>query len=194
MQPPDPKKILRRELQARRNALDNRAARSAAICAGVIDLHVYRAARVLHCYLPIRSEVDTLPLITDALARGKGVVVPVVRPDATELDHSWVVSLAPDDLEPGIFGTRQPRHLRPADIRLCDVIIVPLLGFDRAGHRLGYGKGYYDRLLARSPATAIGVAFAAQEIDLVPRDPHDHPLDWIVTETEVIATTYRRTV
>jgi 5-formyltetrahydrofolate cyclo-ligase len=66
-------------------------------------------------------------------------------------------------------------------------VIVPLLAFDRRGHRLGYGKGYYDRLLAASQATTIGVGFAAQEIDALPAQAYDIALDYVITEHEVIA-------
>jgi len=179
--------MLRRESRRRRNAIPERAARSAAICERVATLPAYRSARVLHCYLPIRSEVDTRPLLLTALARGTGVVVPVVRPDVNELAHSWVASLAAEDLEVGTFGTLQPRLLQPAEVGVWDLVIVPLLAFDRAGYRLGYGKGFYDRLLTSAPATTIGLAFAAQEAPHIPHEPHDMPLDLIVTEDEVIA-------
>lgn len=160
--------------------------KSTAICTRVTTLPSFVAARVLHCYLPIRSEVDTRPLLAAALARGIGVVVPVVRPDVADLAHSWVTSLTAEDLEVGSFGTLQPRILQPAEVGVWDLIIVPLLAFDRAGYRLGYGKGYYDRLLTGAPAHTIGVAFAIQEAPALPHEPHDIPLDWIVTENEVI--------
>lgn len=183
---PFDKRTLRRELKHRRDALADRAGRSVAICNRVTTLPAYRLAKSLHCYMPIRSEVDTFPLLHDALACAKGVVVPIVRADMTELVHSRIVSLAAEDLEPGAFGTIQPRALQLVNINTCDLIIVPLLAFDRSRYRLGYGKGFYDRLLATSPAATIGVAFAAQEVDRLPREPHDLPLDWIVTEDEVV--------
>jgi len=181
------KAMLRRESRRRRNAIPERDARSAAICERVATLSAYRTARVLHAYLPIRSEVDTRPLLLTALARGTGVVVPVVRPDVNELTHSWVASLAAEDLEVGTFGTLQPRLLQPTEVGVWDLVIVPLLAFDRAGYRLGYGKGFYDRLLTSAPATTVGLAFAAQEAPRIPHEPHDMPLDLIVTEDEVIA-------
>lgn len=114
------------------------------------------------------------------------MVVPIVQRGASELSHAWLTSLAEEDLEAGEFGVMQPRVLSPAEVGECAVLIVPLLAFDRAGHRLGYGRGFYDRLLAVSTAPAIGVAFAAQELAALPHAPHDLPLDWIVTEEEVI--------
>jgi len=170
----------------RRDALDDRERRSAAICALVAESLSYAAARAIHCYLPMRSEVDTRPLIADALAHGKRVAVPIVVPKAAELAHAWLESLAADALAPGVFGTFNPRDLRPATPGDWDLVIVPLLAFDRRGHRLGYGKGYYDRLLAAGRFATIGVGFAAQEIDALPAEAHDITLDWIVTEREVI--------
>ncbi|HEX5689519.1 MAG TPA: 5-formyltetrahydrofolate cyclo-ligase [Roseiflexaceae bacterium] len=180
------KATLRREAMQRRDALDDRSQRSAAICERIIGSAEYRAARAIHCFLPMRSEVDVRPLIADALAQGKGVVVPVVVPKALELSHAWLESLEDAALTPGAFGTANPRSLRPAAPGDWDLTIVPLLTFDRRGHRLGYGKGFYDRLLATLHVPAIGVAFAAQEIDALPDEPHDVALDGIVTEREFV--------
>ena len=171
----------------RRDALDDRERRSAAICALVAASPSYVAARAIHCYLPMRSEVDTRPLIADALARGKRVAVPIVVPKAADLAHAWLESLNPGALTPGVFGTFNPRDLRPAAPGEWDLAIVPLLAFDRRGYRLGYGKGYYDRLLATCPVTTIGVGFTDQEVDALPIEAHDIALDWIITEREIIA-------
>ena len=182
------KPTLRREMMLRRDKLNARAWRSATICSQILALPVYVAARTIHCYLPMRSEVDTRPLIADALTRGKGVIVPVVVPRADELAHAWLESLSADALEPGAFGTFNPRRGRPASSGDWDLAIVPLLAFDRRGYRLGYGKGYYDRLLAADRTRTIGVAFAVQEMSMLPTEAHDVPLDWIITECEVIGT------
>jgi len=180
------KAALRAAAMLHRDALDERERRGAMLCARVMACPSYVAARAIHCYLPMRSEVDTRPLIADALARGKRVAVPIFVPKASELAHAWLESLAADALIPGAFGTFNPRDLRPAAPGDWELAIVPLLAFDRRGYRLGYGKGFYDRLLAASPVTSIGVAFAAQEIDALPTEAHDIALDWIVTERELI--------
>ena len=181
------KSALRAAAILRRDRLDDREQRSAAICALAMASPMYAAARAIHCYLPMRSEVDTRPLIADALAHGKRVAVPIVVPKAAELAHAWLESLAADALAPGVFGTSNPRDLQPAAPGDWDVVIVPLLAFDRRGHRLGYGKGYYDRLLAASRAASIGVGFAAQEIDALPAEAHDMALHYVITERELIA-------
>ena len=177
---------LRAAALLRRDALDDRERRSATICALVLASPLYAAARAIHCYLPMRSEVDTRPLIADALSHGKRVAVPIVVRKAAELAHAWLDSLAADALTPGVFGTFNPRDLRPAAPGDWDLVIVPLLAFDRRGHRLGYGKGFYDRLLAASAVPTIGVGFADQEVDALPAEAHDVPLNYIATEREVI--------
>jgi 5-formyltetrahydrofolate cyclo-ligase len=181
------KPTLRQQAHARRNALREREQRSAQICAHVTELPLYRAARVIHCYLPIRSEVDTRPLIAHALSHGKRMVVPVVIRRSVVLAHSWLTSVDAAELIAGVFGTLQPRVLLPAAPGDWELNIVPMVAFDRQGYRLGYGKGFYDRLLGVAPTPTIGVAFAAQEIDEIPSEPHDRRLDWIVTEDEVLA-------
>ena len=181
-----PKAELRREMMQRRDELAGRERRSAAICAQVIAMPAYIAAQAVHCFLSMRSEVNTQPIIGDALGRGKRVAVPVVVPRAAELAHAWLASLDPGDFAAGNFGTSNPRDMRPAQPGEWDLTLVPLLAFDRRGYRLGYGKGYYDRLLGARPMLSIGLAFAAQEVDALPDEPHDVPLNYIVTEDEII--------
>lgn len=180
------KSALRRELRARRDALTDREARSAAICARLAALPELQSARAVHCYLPIRSEVDSRPLLKELLLIGKPVIVPIVRAGSKELAHAWLDDLAAEELETAGFGTLQPRNSRPARLGDWDLTIVPMLGFDRRGYRIGYGQGFYDRLLAAMTATSVGLAFAAQEVAALPVEDHDAALDFIVTEDELI--------
>lgn len=136
-------------------------------------------------YMPIRSEIDPLPAMAEAAAHGP-VAVPVIAGADLPLDFSlWEPGCA---LREGPFGAMVPevdRFIEP------EILIVPLVAFDRAGGRLGYGGGFYDRTLerlrSRRPTLAIGFAYAAQEADGLPLEPTDQPLDMVVTETEVIA-------
>ncbi|SIR10264.1 5-formyltetrahydrofolate cyclo-ligase [Paracoccus thiocyanatus] len=137
--------------------------------------------QVLAGYWPMRGEADPRP----AMAAHDGpVCLPAVIGPARPLEFR----AHGDRLEPGRFGTSHP----PADSPLLrpQVLIVPLAGFDRAGHRLGYGGGFYDRTLeslrAGGPITAIGLAYAAQEIRAIPAEPTDQPLDLVVTDQGVI--------
>lgn len=179
------KRRLRREAAARRDALEGRAERSVMIMRMLAGLPAYRSAAAIHCFLPIRSEVDTEPLVAAALAEGKAVAVPVID-ERGVMVHSWLSDLAGPSLVRGPLGTLYPRVIRPAYPGQWELTIVPLLAFDRSGYRLGYGKGHYDRLLAGGAGLAVGVAFACQELDALPREPHDTALDLIITEAEVI--------
>lgn len=138
-------------------------------------------------YMPMRTEIDCLPAMAAHLAAGQGgrVGVPVIPGAAQPLRfHEW----RPDaTMIAGEFGALIPDGTAQL---VPQVLVVPLLAFDRRGFRLGYGGGFYDRTLeglrARGPVTAIGFAFAAQEMDEVPTEPTDQPLDLIVTESGVI--------
>lgn len=181
------KKSLRASLVKQRNQLDNRPARSEQICARLMALDLFQRARAIHIYLAIRSEVDTLLLIEQALQMGKRVAVPEVVPQQAELAHRWLEAAALEELSSGEFGTRHPSQASRCDPSELDLIVVPLLGFDRRCQRLGYGKGYYDRFLANSPAATVGLGFAIQEVPELPNEAHDIPLDAIVSEDEVIS-------
>ncbi|MDW8403533.1 5-formyltetrahydrofolate cyclo-ligase [Chloroflexus sp.] len=175
------KAVLRAEMLARRDALPDRDRRSAQICTLVQTLPAFMTATAIHCYVPMRSEVDTRPLIAAALAAGKAVAVPVVA-GARQLEHSWIDNLAEAEWVRGRFGTLQPRQIRPAQPGEWSLTIVPLLAFDRDLYRLGYGGGFYDTLLAATPTLAVGVAFAVQEVARLPREPHDRRLDVVICE------------
>lgn len=138
---------------------------------------------VVAAYWPIRDELDIKHLIVKLMDAGQPVALPVVLGDEEPLELRLWQEGAP--LYEAGFGTLAPEHGAPRVEP--DVILMPLLGFDRHGTRLGYGGGYYDRTLAhlaRRPRL-VGFAFARQEIDHIPRDAHDVPLDAVVTELGV---------
>ncbi|MCV2874500.1 5-formyltetrahydrofolate cyclo-ligase [Defluviimonas sp. WL0050] len=173
------KKNARAEAFARRK--DAFAARSAADCDRLKTVLVDHAGKVLAGYMPMRTEIDCLP----AMAAHAGPVgVPVILAAATPLKfRRWSADAT---MVAGEFGALIPET---GDWVEPDVLIVPLLAFDRRGYRLGYGGGFYDRTLeglrSRKPVVAIGFAFSAQEVDEVPIEPTDEPLDLIVTEREI---------
>jgi len=166
--------------KAAHGAVDAAAAREALDTA----LRDHRGA-VLAGYMPLHSEIDPRPVMVRWAETGR-VCVPVVAGKGLPLAfHAWT---AHSRMLPGAFGALIPET---ADIVVPEVLIVPLVAFDRSGYRLGYGGGFYDRTLAdlraASGATAIGFAYAAQEMPRVPREATDQPLDAVVTETEVIS-------
>lgn len=135
-------------------------------------------------YLPIGTEIDPRPAMAEATAHGT-VGVPVILQRDTPLTFAqWVPDIA---LEDGPFRTKVPVEPIPM---VPEIVIVPLLAFDRRGGRLGYGGGFYDRTLeglrAQGPVLAIGFAFAGQEADHVPLEDTDQPLNLIVTDRGVI--------
>ncbi|MGX9856005.1 5-formyltetrahydrofolate cyclo-ligase [Limimaricola variabilis] len=135
-------------------------------------------------YMPMRTEIDPLPAMAVAAETAR-VGVPVIDGPGLPLRfREWRPGCA---LEPGRFGAQVPVSGDWIEPR---IVIVPLVAFDRQGHRLGYGGGFYDRTLARLRAlgsvTAVGFAFAAQEAVEIPIEPTDQPLDLIVTETGIV--------
>lgn len=137
-------------------------------------------------YMPMRTEIDPLPaMAAHAAADDTPVGVPVIIAPATPLQFALWSPQAP--MIAGEFGALIPERIEWMEPR---VVIVPLVAFDRAGGRLGYGGGFYDRTLARlraaGPVTAIGFAWAAQEAGSLPLEPVDEALDMIVTEAEII--------
>ncbi|MDT8327524.1 MAG: 5-formyltetrahydrofolate cyclo-ligase [Roseovarius sp.] len=138
----------------------------------------------LSAYMAIRSEIDPLPVMQEAAAHGP-VCVPVIQRLGLPLKFSrWSPGCA---LREGPFGAMIPAE---DDFLTPEILIVPLVAFDRQGGRLGYGGGFYDRTLellrALRPTLAIGFAYGAQEDSALPLEPTDQPLDMVVTETEVI--------
>ncbi len=144
--------------------------------------HAPPVGSVIAGYWPMGEEMDPRPLMLALASRGHAIALPVTPPRGQPLAfHAWAPGAA---LRPGPMGTSEPvvgEELRP------DVVLVPLLAFDRAGRRLGYGGGYYDRTLAALPgAKAIGIAYAGQEMAEVPAGPQDFRLPLIATEAGVI--------
>ena len=168
------------------------AARSARIVERLGVLEAIERARAVALFWPIeeRHEVDLRAL--DALLRERGVRIayPAVDPETREMRFRFVAH--PDAMLEQSFGFREPAAQEPEALPgELDVVVVPALAVDPAGHRIGYGAGYYDRTLPRfvPPAASVVVAFDFQLVSEVPQMEHDVPASWIVTDARPLAST-----
>jgi 5-formyltetrahydrofolate cyclo-ligase len=178
---------LRKEGRARRDALpvDQQSAAAQAIAERGLPVPV-SPGTVVSGYSPLKFEISPLPLMRHCARDGAKLALPVIQGRGSPLImRAWAFG---ETLGSGVWGIREPKAEAPEVFP--DILIVPLLLFDRSGYRLGYGAGYYDmtiaRLRAMKPVTAIGIAFAAQEIAEVPKTPRDARLDLVLTEREII--------
>lgn len=183
---------LRQQVLAGRDGLspEERHQKSARIAATLWQLPVFLEARILCIYVNFRSEVETVPLIRQCLARGRTVSAPLTLFREVRLIPYAFVD--PDvELRPGYCGIPEPvaGRLSAVDPATIDVVIVPGSVFDAHGGRLGYGGGYYDRFLQNDARRAwrIGLAFEAQMVDRVPTLSHDQPMHYLITEERMIA-------
>jgi 5-formyltetrahydrofolate cyclo-ligase len=183
----DKKATLRREAMARRDALPAQTRNTAAeaITARPFPLAI-KPGTVVSGFMPLKTEINPLPLMRKLAAQGARLALPVIVGRGKPLImRAWDFG-AP--LNRGQWDIREPKP--EAAAVEPDILLVPLLAFDRTGHRVGYGAGYYDmtitQLRARKPVMTAGLAFAAQEVPAVPATAHDAPLDLVLTEREVI--------
>ena len=181
------KSHIRRDAVARRDALPaaERAAAAATIAARPLPVALSPGA-IVSGFSPLKSEINPVPLMRVFAAAGAALALPVVAGRGEPLImRSWNFG---EPLVSGVWGIREPPPSAPEVFP--DILIVPMLAFDRNGHRIGYGAGYYDMTIARlrgmKPVIALGIAYAAQEIAQIPTTPRDAALDLVLTERETI--------
>lgn len=178
---------LRRELRQRRLALgvEEWERRCAAICDRLRALECLREARGVALFWPMleRREVDLRPLDAELRARGERVYQPFL----TDAGRGFRLSAGPDSLRTSRWGFLEPDpECAEAGPGTLDVIVVPALALSPRGERLGYGAGFYDRVLPRfrPPALVVGTCFESELYAQLPQAPHDARVDWVVTELE----------
>jgi 5-formyltetrahydrofolate cyclo-ligase len=181
------KKTIRSEALKRRDSIPGpvRKVKDASIRRRLLGLEVFKGARSVLLYASFRSEVDTLALIGEALASGKRVMLPRVAGEVLEL---YEVE-RPEEISPGFMGIPEPAadDRRRRGLGDVDMVVVPGAAFDPRGWRLGYGKGYYDRLLSASPGTPrVALAYEEQIVEDLPHEEHDMGMHEIVTDKRVI--------
>jgi len=180
---------LRREMRNRLQAMspEQRKEKSRKACRNLIETEPYQSASIIMMYLSLPHEVDTTEAILHAWQLGKTVVVPkiswqqrhMIAVEITSLDTGFSV---------GTWGLRNPVTGVPIPFGQIDLVVAPALGFDRKGNRLGRGGSFYDRFFANKDLTAArcGLAFAEQIVDVVPTMEHDEPVEFLVTDEEVV--------
>ena len=184
------KKALRSEFKTIRRSFapEDQAARDAQILKKLTALKEYKAASLILTYVSTAIEVDTRHLIEQALAEGKKVAVPWCVPGMVDMKFFLIQSLS--DLEPGSFGVLEPVPEKQPELSVSvtdfelahSFCVLPGLGFDLAGYRLGYGKGYYDRFLSRYPGITAGVCYTSCLKTQLPHGRYDRMIDILVTE------------
>lgn len=182
------KTTLRGQALKARNALGEaeRARLSDAVAERAGEIIVSLLPDCVALYRPIGSECDTRALMVKAASTGADLALPAIIDKTTIVFRRFT---AGDTLVAGGFGTSFPGAQAPTVDP--DVIVLPVVGFDRSGTRIGYGRGYYDRAIARQREAGhdpklLGIAFAVQEVEAIPHEPHDIRLDWIVTDQEIL--------
>jgi 5-formyltetrahydrofolate cyclo-ligase len=181
---------LRRAKLAERDALpaNTRKEKSRLIARQLEELPAFVEAKKVMLFASMASEVETKEMAAWALKEGKQVALPVTDRQSRELIPGWITSW--DELVPGVWGILEPdrSRLRLAPIDELDVVVVPGVVFDKKGYRIGYGGGYYDRLLPRlrPGALKVGIAFAEQIVDVVPACEYDIPVDMVITDEGIL--------
>lgn len=184
------KKTLRKEALQKRNAIPllERKRKDALIMRTLFSMSEFEKSHTIFFYVSFRTEVDTISMIKESLARSRRVVVPKVDKEKQRLVLYEIKDTG--ELSPGYLGIPEPflEHDRITDINDVDLVIVPGAGFDYSGNRLGYGAGYYDALLStmQKKVPFIALAYEEQLIDSIPSELHDINVDMIVTDKQVI--------
>ena len=182
------KSNLREQVRAKLKTVPagERAAAATQLCARIKTLELWRAAKSVLFFAPLPDEPDIWPLVEGFLNSKKTVALPRFDSAANKYVACQIENLA-EDVVSGKFGIREPKnscHILP--LNRFDLILVPGVAFDLHGRRLGRGKGYYDQLLTEVRGKTCGIAFDEQIVAAIPVEPHDIPLNCILTPTRSI--------
>jgi 5-formyltetrahydrofolate cyclo-ligase len=183
------KSELRKELLSKRNNIPPvvRMAKNKMVLERMLSLDEFRNAGIIFFFASFRTEVDTAEMIKSSLSSGKRVLLPKVDKDSHELQLYEIRDFS--ELAPGYMGIPEPTFQgRQMSINDADIVIIPGAGYDASGNRIGYGGGYYDRLLSglQKDIPVIAPAYEEQIVDSIPSEPHDIRVHMIVTDRRVI--------
>ena len=180
---------LRKELLSKRDNIPPvvRMAKNKMVLERMLSLEEFRNAGIIFFFASFRTEADTTEMIKTSLSSGKRVMLPKVDKDRHELQLYEIRDFG--ELVPGYMGIPEPSfQRRQMSINDADIVIIPGAGFDASGNRIGYGGGYYDRLLSglQKDIPVIAPAYEEQIEDCIPSEPHDIRVNMIVTDRRVI--------
>lgn len=177
---------LRKEIKMKRRALtaDEVCTASAVISDKLWDVPSFLGANTVMVYISSFNEVSTATVTEKLLSLGKRVIVPISDTETETLILSYIEDMS--SLSAGAYGILEPQHIRTAQPSDIDCILVPGIVFDKNGNRMGFGKGYYDKLLAQTSAVKIGLCYDFQLMQDIAVEAHDVPMDIIITEKQIL--------
>lgn len=181
------KNSLRKELIQKRKQISKNEVleKSRFIKKRLFEMNEFKQAATILFYVSYDNEVFTHDMIKESMSLEKNIIVP----KSDRINRKLILSKLDnwEDLEEGAYGILEPKNVNQISINEIDLIIIPGVGFDKQGRRLGHGKGYYDNLLSKSKnALHIGLAFEFQIVEKVPAEKHDVPVQKIITEKRII--------
>lgn len=156
----------------------------------LIGMQEFKNAKIFAIYLPIHNEVETKPIINNLLKNQKDMYLPTFDQKANDYQLSKFSGW--QNLVKGPYEILQPRDAESINSQLIDVAFIPGVAFSKSGVRVGYGKGVYDRLFAKSKAIKIGLAYEFQMVDELPKEEHDLIMDVVITENKIYKFAARR--
>ncbi len=170
-------------MRAKRRALTAAevAEKSAAICEKLFNLKEFNTNGAAAVYVSSFNEPQTDAVIKRLRGEGRRAAVPVTDVQSGTLTLAEIT----ESMKKGAYGIPEPTEIIPVSIEETEIILVPGLAFDKTGARMGFGKGYYDKLLQTAKATKIGLCYDFQLLEKIPSEPHDVPMDVIITEKRV---------
>ena len=154
----------------------------------LFSLDKFLSAKTVMIYMSAFGEVRTDAIIERLISDKKKVVVPITHTDTETLTLSYINSM--DDFTKGAYGIREPSSINECNVSDIDAILVPGIAFDVKGNRIGFGKGYYDKLLSESEAIKIALCYDFQIVQEIDADEHDIPMDMIITEERIISNAF----
>ena len=174
------KKELRKKYTKVRAEVEDKDLKDKLIRKNLRELDLYKKARSVFVFISYRSEVDTKGIIDDILADGKKLLVPLVK--GSEMIAVEVKGI--DDLEPNKMGILEPKS--GEEVTDVDLTITPGLAFDKAGYRLGYGGGYYDKFFSKVDTIRMGIGYYDQFVESLVHEDYDKPLEYLLTDRGLI--------